>query len=154
MATNADNGSELDFARAFGDQLQKFIEGRNLSYAEAAVKLGLDKKKGKSRLNSYFHDSPRFVKKLNKRVMLRTSPDARILCAACTKLGFTFEYKGYRVSAETFPGAPAQPLQPEQLMLRFNRQFNLTGDRGAVRVKVDRPHGEIQLFVSLKAKAS
>jgi hypothetical protein len=69
-------------------------------------------------------------------------------------LNFEFEYNGCRVSESAFngngsgpKGAPAR----EQLSFEFDRQFNLTEDKGAVSVTVRRPPGRIEISLSLKA---
>ena len=151
MANIADAGSQPDFARALGNALNQFLEGKGIRQSDAARTFGLEDKRGKpnkARLNSYCHDS---------RTGKRPKPDAEILYLACTKLpGFYFDYKGYRISAATLNGSgPKRSEKPlEQLTLHFDRQFNLTEQAGTVTVKVKRPPGRIELSVSLEAKAS
>lgn len=146
MPDIVDADSQQDFARAFGDALNRFLEHKGIRQSDAAKLFGL--KNGKARLNTYCHDS---------RKGRRPKPDAEILYLACAKLpGFYFDYKGYRISAATLNGKGAnRPEQPaEQLTLNFDRQFNLTEQAGSVRVTVKRPPGRIELSVSLDATAS
>lgn len=145
---------EQDFARTFGNALRQFLEAKGIRQIDAARLLGLKDKHGKpnkARLNTYCHDS---------RSGKRPKPNAEILYLACTKLlGFYFDFNGYRISAATLNGNRARPSEkpPEQLTLRFNRQFNLTDKKGSVTeegaftVRVKRPPGRIELSVSLKA---
>lgn len=154
MANVADIDSRKDFARAFGDRLNAYLQENGIQQIEAAKLLGLEDKHGKpnkARLNTYCHDSPSGK---------RPTPDAEILYLACSKLpGFSFEYRGYRISAATLNGAKPSK-QAEQLSLEFERQFNLTDKKGAVTelgafaVRVKRPSGRIELSLSLKAGKS
>ena len=114
---------------AFGDVLNEFLQDRGIKQSDAAKRLGLQKK-GKARLNTYCHDSPKGK---------RPKPDAEILYLVCTKLGFNFEYNGYRISAETFDGKGIKPSEKEtkQFELRFDRQFNLIDEQGTVTVRVN-----------------
>ena len=134
------NGSS-DFARAFGDALFGFLEAKGISQREAADQLGLDKG-GKSRINTYCHDSPKGK---------RPKPSAEVLYLACVILGFSFEYKGYRISAATLNGGPkAAAKESEQLPLGFEGQFDLTDDKGTVSVRVKQPPGRIEVSLSLE----
>lgn len=149
MATIANQ----DFARAFGDALSQFLARNGISQSEAARRLGIEtgeegKRKGGARISSYCRDS-----KQGKR----PKPNAEVLYLACTKFpGFSFVYKNYRISAETLNGNGTKPSEKpvEQLMLGFERQFNLTGKQGTVAVKVNRPQGRIEVSLSLEARAS
>jgi hypothetical protein len=146
MPDIVDADSRQDFARAFGDALNQFLEHRGIRQSDAAKLLGLEN--GKARLNTYCHDS---------RKGKRPKPNAEILYLACAKLpGFSFDYKGYRISAATLNGQGAKRSEKttEQLTLNFDRQFNLTEQAGSVRVTVKRPPGRIELSVSLDATAS
>jgi hypothetical protein len=145
MDTIAEPDSRQDFARAFGNALNRFLEDKGIRKTDAAKLFGLEN--GKSRIGSYCHDSPS-----GKRV----KPDAEILYLACTKLtGFYFDYNGYRISAEVLERkGKSQVKKPEQLTLHFDRQFNLTEQAGIVKVKIKRPQGRIELSVSLNAAAS
>lgn len=154
MAGIAENGSGQGFARAFGDQLKAFLESKEVEFAEAAVMLGLDRKKGKSRLNSYFHDKETFNKKQKKKLMVRSEAGAEILYRVCARFGFEFEYEGYRIRAEKLDGTAVPTVEPQQLQFVFNRKFKLIEDKGDIRVNVTRPPGRIELSVSLKADAS
>ncbi|MCI0356629.1 MAG: hypothetical protein L0099_16580 [Acidobacteria bacterium] len=143
---DVDAGPPQDFARAFGDALSQFLQDRGIKQSDAARQLGLEEKKGKARLNTYCHDSP------NGK---RRKPDAEILYLVCVKLGFSFEYRGYKISAATLNGKGRRlEKKAEQLTFRFDRQFGLTDEKGAVRVSVKRPPGRIELSLSLKARSS
>jgi len=152
MATSSNSDPPKDFAHAFGDALNDFLQNTQMGQSEAARLLGIEagegeKRKGGARINSYCRDS-----KDGKR----TKPNAEILFLACTKLpGFSFIYNGHRINAETLNGNGSKPSeQPaKQLTFTFERQFNLTSRQGTVEVKVKRPPGRIELSVSVNAKA-
>jgi hypothetical protein len=76
---------------------------------------------GRAKLNTYCHDSPRGG---------RCKPDAEFLYQVCVKLGFQFDYNGFRVSAST---------------------FDLTDETGSLIVSFKRPAGRVEMSVSLKA---
>jgi len=135
-----------DFAAAFGEALIEFLENKGLTQSEAARRLSLGKS-GKARLSTYCRRSA--TKK-------RAKPDAEILYLLCTNLGFTFEYRGYRISAATLGGIPVRPPHDaaKQLSLKFDRQFKLTNEAGAVSVTVKRPSGRIEVSLSLDAAVS
>jgi len=150
MADLAPSTPPLDFARAFGNALKDFVEGQGSSESEAARRLDVEapkegKRKGGSRLHSYFRD--------NKKGK-RPKPNAEILWLACTKLqGFSFVYNGYRISAETLNGNGSKPSPPiEQTSFDFEHQFNLTGKQGTIEVTVKRPQGRIEVSLSLDAR--
>jgi hypothetical protein len=153
MPTVVNADTAQDFARAFGDALNEYLKNRPMGQSEAARQLGIEtsepgKRRGGSRISSYCRDS-----KSGKRV----TPDAKILYLACTKLpGFSFEYNGYRINAETIGrnGHEKPREQAEQLTFQFERQFNLTQKQGTVAVRVSRPAGRIEVSVSLNARAS
>jgi transcriptional regulator with XRE-family HTH domain len=132
-----------DFARAFGDALVKFLRDKGLTQSDASRRLGFGKA-GKARLNTYCHDSPKGK---------RPKPDAEVLYRVCAELGFEFEYKGFKISAETLNGNHATPVEKpaEQLPLEFSGQFDLTDRRGTVSVSLKRPLGRVELSVYLKA---
>ncbi len=150
MANGADADSRKDFARAFGDRLNAYLQENGIQQKDAAKLLGLEDKHGKpnkARLNTYCHDSP------SGR---RPAPDAEILYLACTKLpDFYFDYRGKRINATTINGHGAKRTETtaEQLTLHFDRQFSLTDNAGKVTVSVKRPPGRIELSVSVDAKA-
>ena len=133
-----------DFARAFGDALHNFLQEKGINQSEAARRLGLEEKAGKARLSTYCHDSPRGK---------RPKPDAEVLYLVCARLGFEFEYNGYRINAATLNGAGLKPTArpAEQLPLGFHGQFDLTDQRGTVSVSFKRPPGRVEVSVSLKA---
>jgi len=153
MANNDNSDPPKDFAHAFGDALNDFLTQNGIGQSEAARLLGIEvgtggKRKGGARIYSYCRDS-----KEGKR----PKPNAEILCLACTKLpGFSFVYNGHRINAETLNGNGTKPTEKpaEQLLLGFERQFNLTGKQGTVAVKVKRPPGRIEVSLSLEARAS
>ncbi|MGC2321307.1 MAG: helix-turn-helix domain-containing protein [Terriglobales bacterium] len=131
-----------DFACAFGDAFQKFLEDHEITQSDAADRLGL-KRGGKARINTYCHDSPKGT---------RPKPSAEILYLACTKLGFSFEYQGYKIGAAELNGnARPGKDRTEQLSLPLERQFDLTEHNGIVSVTVRRPPGRVVVSLSLKA---
>src|SRR6267142_3875458 len=111
-----------DFARAFGNALSRFLEESGITQSDAAKELGLGEE-GKARLNTYCHDSPKGI---------RPKPNAEILYLLCVKLGFGFEYKGYKISAASLNGRSAKTTErpAEQLLIAFNGQFDLTDQSG------------------------
>lgn len=146
MANSANPDPQQDFARAFGETLQRFLDGK-MGQSEAANLLGLTDKNGKprrSRLNSYFRDSA------NGR---RTEASAQILYLACTKLsGFYFDYAGYRLRAVKL-GKKQRERSDGQMAFTFHRQFDLADEAGNVNVSLKRPSGRIELLVSVDAKS-
>jgi hypothetical protein len=142
-----------DFAHAFGDALNEFLEKKGIGQSEAARLLGIEageggRRKGGARIYSYCRDS-----KKGKRA----KPNAEILCLACTKLaGFSFVYNGYRITAEALQDHGTKPAEhaAEQLTFGFDRQFNLTNRQGTIAVKVGRVSGHIEVSLSLATKAS
>ena len=147
MVDNAKSKPQQEFARAFGDALKRFLDGK-MGQSEAAKLLGLVDANGKprrSRLNSYFHDSADGG---------RTEARALILFLACTKLpGFYFDYAGYRLKAVRLHGKRREQTS-EQLALNFYRKYELAAEAGKIDIKVRRPAGRIEVSVSLDAKAS
>lgn len=75
-----------------------------------------------------------------------------MLYLLCVKLGFGFEYKGYRISAATLNGSGKKSIQKsdEQLLIEFDGQFNLTDQTGTVSINVKRPPRRIDLALSIK----
>jgi transcriptional regulator with XRE-family HTH domain len=147
MATIGDSGSPQSFARAFTDALKNFLDENHLGQSEAARKLGIEtveegKRKGGARISSYCCG--------------RAKPDAEILYLLCAKLGFNFEYNGFRITAETMNGKRPKPSgEPsKQLTFEFERQFNLTRKQGIVTVKVRRRTGRIDVSLSLDGKTA
>jgi len=153
MAKSGNSDLPKDFAHAFGDALNDFLERTRMGQSEVARLLGIEaaegqKRKGGARIYSYCRDS-----KDGKR----TRPNGEVLFLACTKLpGFSFVYNGHRINAESLNGNGSKPSQQtaEQLTFGFERQFNLISRQGTVEVKVARPPGRIEISVSLKAKSS
>lgn len=134
--------SSDDFAHAFGTALQKFLQEEGVTQSDAAGRLGLSKA-GRARINTYCHGSSKGT---------RPNPSAEILYLVCTKLGFTFEYNGYKISAATVNGhAKSAEKTAEQLPLALDRQFDLTDQKGAVSVTVKQPPGRVEVSLSLKA---
>ena len=131
-----------DFSRAFGTALDQFLRKKGMNQSDAAKALGLGDR-GKSRLNTYCHDSPKGV---------RRKPNAEMLYLLCVNLGFAFEYRGYKISAAMLNGngrkSPERPA--EQLLIEFEGQFNLTDQIGTVSINVKRPPGRIEVGLSLK----
>ena len=143
VTTSDDVGSPKDFAHAFGDALKRFLQDNGLGQNDAARELGLQNRGG-ARLNAYLHDRPDGT---------RPKPEAEILYLLCTKLGFSFEYNGYKISAASLNGHGKKPsTEPaQQRTLTFERQFNLSDEKGIVAVNVRRPSNRIEVSVSLKA---
>lgn len=149
MPDIAKSDSRQEFARAFGDALLNFLDGR-MNQIEATKLLGLLNKNGKpkrSTLNSYFRDSADGE---------RTEAKASVLFLACTKLpGFNFDYAGYRLKAVRLDKKEKpSDATSRQLPFNFERQFDLVEQAGKLNVKVKRPSGRIEVSVSLDAKAS
>jgi transcriptional regulator with XRE-family HTH domain len=144
--TGDDANSPKDFAHAFGDALKRFLAEKGIGQSDAARELGL-KKRGGARLHSYLRDRPNGT---------RPKPEAEILYLLCTKLDFSFEYNGHKVSAETLNGKGKKPpaKASRQGALAFDRQFNLSDEKGTIAVSVRRPPDRIEISVSLKATAS
>lgn len=133
-----DVGSD-NFARSFGDSLRSFLDSNQISYAEAARRLEM----GRATLNTYFNDD-----KNGKRKKARVE----LLYLACVRLGFHFEYNGYRIGAESLSHPEVLPAPSEQLDLKFDRQFNLTQDDGRLSVSFTRRQpGRLELTVALEA---
>jgi transcriptional regulator with XRE-family HTH domain len=128
-----------DFARAFGDDLKRFLDKQGITYAKAAGRLGITK----AALSTYWSDD-----KDGKRRKARVE----LLYRACVELGFEFEYRGHRIAAKPLGRSkPSQKSPAEQLLLDFSRQFKLTEDDGLVSVRLERHPGRVELSVSLKA---
>jgi hypothetical protein len=148
MADIADPDSQQDFAKAIGDALSQFLEAKGWGQSQAAGLHELQDENGKarrSRLNSYFHDGTK-----GKQKGKRTEVSSQILFLACTKLGFYFDYGGYRLRAVRL-GEKQREKAGAQMSFSFQRQFNLTDKAGRVNVKVKRPPGRIELSVSIGA---
>jgi len=144
MGSKADS---LEFARAFGDALAKFLVERGVSQSDAAKKLLLDrpgKSGGKARLSTYCRDS---------RMGTRPTPNAELLYRVCTEFGFNFEYRGFRISATDLgtPSENAQTAEVQQLVLDFDGQYELKDQKGTISVRVKRPTGRVEISVSLDA---
>jgi hypothetical protein len=145
MAHVANAGTPEDFADAFGNALNSYVQNSGIQQNDLVDLLGLDKKIGKSRISTYCREGR------------RVKPDGEMLWLALSKLpGFHFDYRGHRISAAMVNGNGAKPVQKlaEQLTFEFERQFKLTDKQGTVAVKVRRPHGRIEVSISLDAKAS
>lgn len=150
VTNSVNTDSQQAFARAFGDALRGYLNGK-IGQSQAARMLELFDKKGKpkrSGLNSYFHDGTK-----GKRRGKRPLANAHVLFLACTRLGFFFDYDGFRIKAMKLTERQReQPLG--QRAFNFERQFGLVENGGNVDVKVKRPPGRIELRVSLDAEAS
>lgn len=144
--------SGVDFGLAFGEQLESFLRGK-MSPMEAAQRLGVLQQN----LNHYLREKEVVVKDkkagTETTVKTRTEPKLEMLYLICTRLGFAFEYDGYRIRAERLDGTPVSAVESRQLNL-FKRKFKLTEDNGDLRVDFNRPPGRITLSLSLKADAS
>src|SRR5882724_85630 len=82
------------FGKAFGEALLHFLNAKGMTQSDAAKMLGLGEE-GKALLNTSYHDPPKGA---------RPKPNAEILYLLCTRLGFDFEYNGYKISAVTLNG--------------------------------------------------
>jgi transcriptional regulator with XRE-family HTH domain len=133
------NLSDEDFTRVFGDALKAHLDKLGIEYAAAAPRLGVTK----SALSTYWSDDGG----------KRRKPRAALLFKACSEFDFTFEYKGFRISADALGSRRRKGTHPksEQLTLDYQRQFKLTEDDGNVSVRLRRAQGRIALSVSLKA---
>jgi len=128
------------FARVFGEELSRFLDAQHMSLAEAAREIGLGPE-GKARISAYCHDSP---------TGKRPRPNAELLYLLCSRLGFSFEYHGYKVTAEAMNGHRKPAEKPiEQLRITFDSQLNLTRREGEFFVDVKRPPGRIELSLVL-----
>jgi hypothetical protein len=85
-------------------------------------------------------------------VMIQRRAPARNLMqrssiGSCVELGFTFEYKGYKISAEILNNNGAKPVEArlEQLQINFDGQLNLTDQTGTVSINVKRPPAVLRL---------
>jgi hypothetical protein len=136
-----ENSSE--FARAFGDALSQFLNGKQLSLTDAARELGLGPE-GKARISAYCHDSPSGK---------RPKPNAELLYLLCSKLDFRFEYRGVKITAEALNGhRPKVPEKRiEQLRIAFDGQLNLTQPDGVFSMEVRRPVGRVELTLLLNS---
>jgi hypothetical protein len=111
-----------------------------MSLAEAAREIGLGPE-GKARISAYCHDSPSGK---------RPQPNAELFYLLCSRLGFSFEYHGYKVTAEAMNGHRKRPEKSiEQLRIAFDSQLNLTKREGEFFIDVKRPSGRIELNLVL-----
>ncbi len=149
MSRAADTGMQADFAREFGEQLEKFLQNRLIKPSEAAERMGTYKQK----LNGYINDQKRRTKE-QKVVMVRVKPESDLLFLACAKLGFVFEYGGYRIRAEKSDGTPVPGIEPRQLSFSFTGKFNLTDEEPDLAIAVKRPQGRVDVSISLGAAAN
>lgn len=132
-----------DFGQVFGSALAQFLKDEGITQAEAARQLGLEVNQGKARLNTYCR---------GRRDGSWPTPDAKILYLLCSKLGFTFKYNGYTISAGSLNGNGMRRAEKptEQLRIEFDGQFNLTDQQGTVSISVKRPPRCIAVALSLK----
>src|ERR1019366_5680462 len=113
-----------DFARAFGDALQRFLREKRIRQVDASRDMSIEP----AALNTYLHDS---------RKGKRAKANAEVLVAACVQLGFQFEYKGHVISATPIAADNASSPPPfEKLSFSYANQFNLIDERGSLSVKV------------------
>ncbi len=131
-----------EFAKELGDALGRYLHEEGISQADASRRLEMER----ATMNTYLHD---YKKK-------RRLANAEVFIKACVKLGFTFDYKGYRIMA--VPSSAQQNGQsevssvPRQLTLEFDEQIYLTN--GMLSISLKRPPGRVELNVSLKGKVS
>jgi hypothetical protein len=114
-----------------------------MSLAEAAREIGLGSE-GKARISAYCHESPKGK---------RPKPNAELLYLLCSKLGFGFEYRGYKVTAAAMNGArPKLAAKPaEQLRIAFDGQLDLTSQEGRFSMDTKRPPGRIEVSLVLSS---
>jgi transcriptional regulator with XRE-family HTH domain len=138
------NSTSDDFAHVFGDALDRFLKAKGLSRAAAARQIGLDTGSGKARLGTYCHDSTGGK---------RAKPDAEILFEICVKLGFTFEYRGYQISASSLSrdrkAEDVETAPTEQLKIQFHGQIDLTQGAGEITIKLKHASGSTNGSYSL-----
>lgn len=129
-----------DFRLAFRRALLDFLADKGLTQAEAARHIGISKQ----RFNGYCREKK------------PAHPEAEVLYFLCAKWGFSFEYRGYTISAATLEGVPvpAPASVPQQMAIDFERQFKLTNQAGEISVTVKRPSGRIELSLSIDAAVS
>jgi hypothetical protein len=113
--------NSADFARAFGEELSRFLDTRHMSLAEAAREIGLGPE-GRARISAYCHDSPR-----GKRPGYKVTAES---------------INGHRTSLE-------KPI--EQLRIAFDSQLNLTRREGEFFIDVKRPAGRIEVSLILNS---
>jgi transcriptional regulator with XRE-family HTH domain len=132
------------FAQAFGAALGNFLQRRQMSFAEAARQIGLGPE-GKARISAYCHDTH----------SKRPKPNAELLYLLCSRLGFGFEYRGFKITAQELNGYRPKPpdQQFEQLSIAFDGQLNLTQTDGVFSMDVKRPPGRIEVTLSLNSEA-
>lgn len=135
MATEPPRSFEDALSRA----LNSFLDSNSMSQIDAVRKLGIDEKKGKSRLSTYCKKNGPWPR-----------PGADFMYLLCTKLGFSFDYQGYRISAASLNGngEHAEPV-PEQLLITFEGQFDLTTEKRTMAVQVKRPPGRIEISLHM-----
>jgi hypothetical protein len=72
----------------------------------------------------------------------------------CAKLGFTFEYGGYQITAATLERTAASEhalqQETEQLQKAFDGQINLTDQTGTVSITIKRPSGRAEVAFDLR----
>ena len=129
-----------DFARSFGNALQRFLEEKRIRQVEASKRMSIET----AALNTYLHDN---------RKGKRAKANAEVLAEACVQLGFTFEYKGHVISASPIESASLAPNNSsEQLSFNYENQFSLIEERGSLSVRIHRrPNGRVEVDVYLKA---
>jgi transcriptional regulator with XRE-family HTH domain len=132
--------AEERFARAFGDSLRQFLKDNKITVTTAADLMEVNKQT----LSTYWTDDAE-----GKRRKAR----AELLYLACARLGFSFEYSGYKISAATLANGNGVKPEPQevQLNLPFDHQFDLADEKGSVSVSVRRPAGRIEISLSLRA---
>ena len=129
-----------DFRLAFRNAVREFLAEKRLSQAKVARGIGITKQ----RFNSYCREKK------------PAHPEAEVLYFLCAKWGFSFEYRGYIVSAATLEGVPvpAPASIEQQIPIDFEGQFKLTDQNGALSVTVKRPSGRLEVSLSLDKAVS
>jgi hypothetical protein len=123
------------FGKALGEALGKFLEHKGIKKAHIAQDFGIAKQ-----LFGHY---------------LKNNPPAYVLFLACVRLGFKFDYEGFRISGRQIrmEGDQVTPTSG-QYTLNFDRTFELSDNTGRLKVTVKRPPERLELLVSVDAKAS
>lgn len=129
-----------DFRLAFRKAVREFLTEKGLTQVKVARGIGITKQ----RFNSYC------------RKKEPAHPEAEVLCFLCVNYGFSFEYRGYKISAATLEGVPvpAPASVAQQIPIDFEGQFKLTDQNGALSVTVKRPSGRLEVSLSLDKAVS
>lgn len=141
--TSNDVDAKQAFAKALGDAIREFLEHEGIQKVDVAEDFGVA---SKQLFHHYLND---------RKNGTRVPTPAYVFYLACTRLGFRFDYEGYRISARRIKGESEQAAKPSgQYTLNFDRTFELSDRTGTLKVTVKRPPERLELLVSVDAKAS